>query len=207
MIFTLKKKKWGLRNQFLDELRDADVLNKIDLPESGKNIENFCRKYDEASVLTSALSECFFRILDKQKFIKYYEGTEFFDLAEDQISNNTIIININYIKVDPSPEEKLKTLDYKLEEKVQDMLLFRYSNTGVVECIRKAVECLNVIPVFPVKNVNHFSSGRFGTKTVFSDCLLVPGGTTLGEDDIITLENNIICIKMSQVIQKKTNNY
>jgi len=51
MIFNLKKKKWGLRNQFLDELRDADVLNKIDLPESGKNIENFCRKYDEASTL------------------------------------------------------------------------------------------------------------------------------------------------------------
>jgi len=40
------------------------------------------------------------------------------------------------------------------------MVLFRYGNTGVVECIRKAVECLNVIPVFPVKNVNNFSSGR-----------------------------------------------
>jgi len=103
------------------------------------------------------------------------------------------------------------------------MLLFRYSNTGVVECIRKAVECLNVIPVFPVKNVNHFSSGRLfvfkylliiflfyyyiilltninsyikkkkkklnynnsGTKTVFSDCLLVPGGTTVREFAII----------------------
>ncbi|OUM68682.1 hypothetical protein PIROE2DRAFT_68655 [Piromyces sp. E2] len=109
------------------------------------------------------------------------------------------------------------------------MVLFRYGNTGVVECIRKAVECLNVIPVFPVKNVNNFSSGRFGTKAVFSDCLLVPGGTTvrefariihpeldkyyqyaetvgnirLGEDDLITLDNNIICIKTSQVIQKK----
>lgn len=40
------------------------------------------------------------------------------------------------------------------------MVLFRYGNTGVVECIRKAVSCLNVIPVFPVKNVNNFSSGR-----------------------------------------------
>jgi len=207
---------------FLDERFPTIVaLNKIDLPESGKNIEKICRKYgEERVVLTSALAECFLRKLDKQKFIKYYEGTEFFDLAEDQ--------------VDPSPEEKLKPLDEKTRgrlEKVQDMVLYRYGNTGVVECIRKAVECLNVIPVFPVKNVNNFSSGRFGTKTVFSDCFLVPGGTTvrefakiihpeldkyyqyaetvgnirLGEDDIITLENNIICIKTSQVIQKKTN--
>lgn len=41
-------------------------------------------------MLTSALAETFLRKLNKQKFIKYYEGTDRFDLAEDQVGFHVV---------------------------------------------------------------------------------------------------------------------
>ena len=79
------------------------ALNKIDLPDADKNIDHICRKYDEVCafqfafihlwlitlqsriVLTSALAEIFLRKLHKQQFINYFEGTDRFELAEDQV--------------------------------------------------------------------------------------------------------------------------
>ncbi|KAI9205513.1 P-loop containing nucleoside triphosphate hydrolase protein [Polychytrium aggregatum] len=206
---------------FLDERFPTVIaLNKIDLPDSDKNIDRICRKYDESRiVLTSALAEVFLRKLHKQKFIKYFEGTDSFELAEDQI--------------DPSEEEKLKPLDEKTRsrlEKVQDMVLFRYGHTGVLEAVKKAVDLLGMIPVYPVKNINNFSS--FGRDNrVFRDCLLVPPETTvrdlakmvhpdldkyylyaetigsirLGEDQIITPEISVISFKTSQNIGSSSN--
>ncbi|OAJ42747.1 ferrous iron transporter B, variant [Batrachochytrium dendrobatidis JEL423] len=133
------------------------ALNKIDLPDSDKNIDLISRKYGQDNiVLVSALAETFLRKLHKQKFIKYHEGTDVFELAEDQ--------------VDPSVEEKLLTLDDKARnrlERVQDLVLFRYGHTGVQECLQQMIALLKLVPVFPVRNINSFSSSRYAAQLVF----------------------------------------
>ncbi|ORZ28798.1 45.2 kDa GTP-binding protein [Lobosporangium transversale] len=202
---TIKK----VVDAFLEErFPTVFALNKIDLPDSDKNISKIMRKYDQNKViLTSALAEVFLRKLHKQKFIIYEEGT-------DNISTKADL-----------PESDLKPLDERLEariEKVQDLVLYRYGSTGVQDVILKAVEILGLIPAFPVKSLSTF--GNANGKGVFRDCVLLWPGTTvlefaeivhpeiakhylgaetvgnrmIGEDDVITLENNIICFKTSQ---------
>jgi ribosome-binding ATPase YchF (GTP1/OBG family) len=139
---TLKK----LVDVFLDvRFPTVIALNKIDLPDSDKNIDRISRKYPNAHiVLISALAESFLRKLHKQKFILYEEGTEFFTTHEDDSS--------------------LKPMDEKTKsrlEKVQDMVLFRFGHTGVQETLQTVVKVLGLIPIFPVRNVNNFSSSRF----------------------------------------------
>ncbi|KAG0270603.1 hypothetical protein DFQ27_002594 [Actinomortierella ambigua] len=202
---TIKK----VVDSFLDERFPTIIaLNKIDLPDSDKNIAKIMRKYDQNRVvLTSALAETFLRKLSKQKFIKYDEGTDIVETKEDL------------------PDSDLKPLDEKLQnriEKVQDLVLYRYGSTGVQDVILKAVEVLGLIPAFPVKSLTTFSNPN--GKGVFRDCVMIWSGTTvlefaeivhpeiaknyvgaetignrkIAEDDIITLENNIICFKTSQ---------
>jgi len=102
-------------------------------------------------------------------------------------------------------------------------VLFRYGDTGVHDAVKKAIDLIGMIPVFPVKNIHNFTSDS-GTRShgVFRDCGLVRPGTTvkdlaymlelgkhfvgaetvgavqLGEDDPITFENNILCFKLSK---------
>lgn len=178
------------------------VLNKIDVPEADANISKICKKYDENKIiLSSALAECFLKKMRKDGFIRYSEGEETFETAEDE------------------PNGSLKPLDEKMKKRldnVRDLVLFRYGSTGVQDAIKKAVECRELIPVYPVKNIHNFSCDD--TKKVFRDCALVPPGTTvrelcgmlsgemekhflyaegvsgqrLGEDEEITPEKNII---------------
>jgi len=58
-------------------------------------------------------------------------------------------------------------------DNLKDMVLYRFGSTGVVQVLSKAAELLGLIPVFPVKNVNTFSSGTSGSNAVFRDCVLV----------------------------------
>ncbi|CAO3565819.1 unnamed protein product [Mortierella alpina] len=194
---------------FLDERFPTVIaLNKIDLPDSDKNIAKIMRKYDQNRiVLSSALAETFLRKLHKQKFIVYEEGTDNVQTKEDL------------------PDSDLKPLDDKLQsriEKVQDLVLYRYGSTGVQDVVLKAVEVLGLVPAFPVKSLTTFANAN--GKGVFRDCVLLWPGTTvlefaeivhpeiakhylgaetignrkIGEDDEITRENNIICFKTSQ---------
>ncbi|KAG0257779.1 hypothetical protein BG011_003757 [Mortierella polycephala] len=202
---TIKK----VVDAFLEERFPTIIaLNKIDLPDSDKNISKIMRKYDQNKiVLSSALAETFLRKLHKQKFVVYEEGTDIVHTKEDL------------------PDSDLKPLDEKLQnriEKVQDLVLYRYGSTGVQDVILKAVEVLGLIPAFPVKSLATFANTN--GKGVFRDCVLLWPGTTvlefadivhpeiakhylgaetignrkIGEDDEITLENNIICFKTSQ---------
>ncbi|KAK3823585.1 MAG: P-loop containing nucleoside triphosphate hydrolase protein [Benniella sp.] len=201
---TIKK----MVDAFLEERFPTVIaLNKIDLPDSDKNISRIMRKYDQSKiVLTSALAETFLRKMAKQKFIVYDEGTDNVQTKEDL------------------PDSDLKPLDEKMQnrvEKVQDLVLYRYGSTGVQEVILKAVEVLGLVPAFPVKSLTTY--GNANGKGVFKDCVLLWPKTTvlefarivhpeiakhylgaetvghrkIGEDDEITLENNIICFKTS----------
>ena len=74
-------------NAFIDEKFPTVIaLNKIDHPDSDKNIAKIAKMYDSKTlVLTSAISEVFLRKLAKQGFVKYTEGSEFVDTRDDLI--------------------------------------------------------------------------------------------------------------------------
>eukprot|EP01117_Protostelium_nocturnum_P009887 TRINITY_DN3522_c0_g1_i5.p1 TRINITY_DN3522_c0_g1~~TRINITY_DN3522_c0_g1_i5.p1 ORF type:complete len:255 (-),score=24.87 TRINITY_DN3522_c0_g1_i5:395-1159(-) len=107
------------------------VLNKIDQPDADSNILRICQKYSPDNIVcTSALAECFLRKMAKEGYIKYTEGSEFFDTFEDEGNG----------------EKKLRQADEKIMgrlEKVRDMVLFRYGSTGVQSAIKKAVDTKN----------------------------------------------------------------
>jgi len=107
--------------------------------------------------LCSAISEVFLRKLAKQKFIRYTEGSEFIDTREDLIEQG-----------DPDGGA-LKEMD----EKLKDMVLYRFGSTGVHQVLTRAAELLGLVPVFPVRNVHTFGSGTAGSNVVFRDCVLV----------------------------------
>lgn len=136
-------------------------LNKMDHPDADKNVSKILREHPESkAVLTSAISEVFLRRLAKQGYVQYEEGTEFVDTKDDL------------------PDSDLKPLDDKLRERVEsvrDMVLFRFGSTGVVQVLQAAAEVLDLIPVYPVRNINNF-----GGTHVFRDCLLLRRGTTVG---------------------------
>lgn len=58
-------------------------------------------------------------------------------------------------------------------ENLKDMVLYRFGSTGVVQVLSRAAELLGLVPIFPVRNVNTFTSGSAGSSSVFRDCVLV----------------------------------
>jgi ribosome-binding ATPase YchF (GTP1/OBG family) len=161
-------------NAFTDEKFPTVIaLNKIDHADADKNISKIAKMQDPKSiVLCSAISEVFLRKLAKQGFIRYTEGSEFVDTREDLIADG-----------DPDGGG-LKELDEKLKNRIEnlkDMVLYRFGSTGVVQVLSRAAELLGLVPVFPVRNVNTFSSGASGSNAVFRDCVLVKKNTTVAE--------------------------
>lgn len=142
------------------------ALNKIDHPDSDKNVSKIILKYPETkAVLTSAITEVFLRKLAKQNYIKYEEGTEFIDTKQD-------------LPDDPD----LKDIDEKILNRIdniRDLVLYRFGSTGVVQVLQAATEVLELIPVYTVRNINSFTGGN-GTN-VFRDCTLLRKGTPISK--------------------------
>ncbi|OCK91953.1 GTP-binding protein [Cenococcum geophilum 1.58] len=161
-------------NAFTDEKFPTVIaLNKIDHPDADKNIAKIAKSHDpESLVLTSAISEVFLRRLAKQGFVKYTEGSEFVDTRDDLIEAG-----------DPDGGG-LKEMDEKLKNRIEnlkDMVLYRFGSTGVVQVLSRAAELLGLVPIFPVRNVNTFTSGSAGSSSAFRDCVLVKKGSTVGD--------------------------
>ncbi|GBL47915.1 hypothetical protein ACI3LY_003207 [Candidozyma auris] len=139
------------------------ALNKMDHPDADKNVSKIMLKYpDSKCVLTSSLTEVLLRKLAKQNFIKYDSGTEFVDTAEDL------------------PDAGLREMDEKLQnriENIRDLVLYRFGSTGVVQLLQAAAEVLDLVPVFPVRNIQSFT-GSSGS-LVFRDCVLVKRGSSV----------------------------
>jgi ribosome-binding ATPase len=149
------------------------ALNKIDHADADKNISKIAKMQDPNSiVLCSAISEVFLRKLTKQGFIRYTEGSEFVITREDLIADGDLTGG------------GLKEMDDKLKtrlENLKDMVLYRFGSTGVVQVLSKAAEILQLVPVFPVREVSTFSSGVSRSDAVFRDCVLVKNNTTVAE--------------------------
>ncbi|KAI5963747.1 uncharacterized protein KGF55_002627 [Candida pseudojiufengensis] len=137
-------------------------LNKMDHPDADKNVSKIILKYPKSkAILTSSITEVFLRKLASQNFIKYDPGTEFVDTKED-------------LPDDPN----LRDLDEKLAnriENIRDLVLYRFGSTGVVQLLQAAADLLQLIPVYPVRNINNFTGGN--GDQVFRDCILVKKGT------------------------------
>lgn len=137
------------------------ALNKMDHADSDKNVSKIMLTHpDLKCVLTSSLTEVFLRKLAAQNFIKYELGTEFVDTAEDL------------------PDEGLRPLDEKLLnriENIRDLVLYRFGSTGVVQLLQSAAQLLDLVPVYPVRNIHTF--GGSSGPNVFRDCVLVKRGT------------------------------
>ena len=152
------------------------ALNKIDHEDASANIARISKLYgSEPLVLTSALSEVFFRKLATQGYIRYTPGSD------------TVYTRDDLIELGDEYGGHLKELDEKLKTRVEDlkdMLLYRFGGTGVVQALSRAAEMLGLVPVFPVKNAHAFSisgpsSDNTGSGPVFRDCVLVRRGTTV----------------------------
>lgn len=139
-------------------------LNKMDHPDSDKNVSKIILKYPELKcVLTSSITEVFLRKLSSQKFIKYDLGTEFIDTIDDL-----------------GPESGLRQLDDKVRnriENIRDLVLYRFGSTGVIQLLQAAADLLQLVPVYPVRNINTFAGGL--GDLVFRDCVLVKRGSTV----------------------------
>ena len=153
------------------------ALNKIDHPDADKNIAKIAKMYPTTPlVLCSAISEVFLRRLAKQGYVRYVEGGEIVDTRDDLLESD-----------EPAEADGggLKPMDEKLKTRVEnlkDMVLYRFGSTGVVQVLSRAAELLQLVPVFPVKNIHGFGSGTEGSAgPVFRDCVLVKKGTTVRE--------------------------
>ena len=81
------------------------ALNKIDVADADKNITKMARKYDESMlVYVSALAEAFLRKMAKSGFIRYYEGTDRFEMAHEE---------------EPPLEPALKPVDEKMAQRLE----------------------------------------------------------------------------------------
>lgn len=139
------------------------ALNKMDHPDADKNVSKIMLKFPEMKcVLTSSLTEVFLRKLAALNYIKYELGTEFIDTAEDL------------------PDAGLKPLDEKLAakiEEIRDLVLYRFGSTGLVLLLQAAADMLQLVPVYPVRNISTF--GGLSGPHVFRDCVLVKKHSTV----------------------------
>lgn len=140
------------------------ALNKIDHPDSNKNISKLVLKYQGKYeiVLTTAITEIFLQKLHSQGFIRYETGTEFLDTFEDD-------------------SENLKELPENIMEKIEqirDLILFRYGSTGIQNLLTTSAKVLDLIPVYTVKNINLLNEED---SNCFKDSFLIKKGSTVGE--------------------------
>lgn len=139
-------------------------LNKMDHPDADKNVSKIILKYpDSKAILTSSITEVLLRKLANQNYIKYDSGTEFVDTIDDL-----------------GPESGLKEIDDKLRNRldnIRDLVLYRFGSTGVVQLLQAAADLLQLVPVYPVRNIHNYTGGS--GDAVFRDCVLVKRGTSV----------------------------
>lgn len=128
--------------------------NKMDLPESKKNLESVRKIFGERAVVACCAEyEIALRLAGKAGIVEYFPGSEQFTIKNESIS-----------------EKQREAL-----EKIKSFLN-EYGSTGVQSCLNKAVfELLDYITIYPVENENNFSDSK---GNVLPDAYLVPRGTT-----------------------------
>ncbi|KON34017.1 MAG: translation-associated GTPase [miscellaneous Crenarchaeota group-6 archaeon AD8-1] len=156
-----KSTKWTDDNllTLVDSLRKLSkpmliAANKIDLPQSKKNLERLY-ELNYKVVPCSSEAELVLRKAAEKKLIDYTPGDSDFKVVN---RSNLTQNQFNALKL------------------IRKKVLNKYGYTGVQEALNKAYfEILKMIIVYPVEDLEHFSDheGR-----VFPDAYLIPYGTT-----------------------------
>lgn len=131
------------------------VANKMDLDPAKENIIQLKKERQETVVPTCALGEYWLRRYAEKNIIEYQPGNKEFKILDES----------------KFAEKELKVLDNL------KVLLSEHGSLGVQKALNLIVfEILNMIPVYPVFDVQSYSDkdGR-----VLPDVYLVPRGTTL----------------------------
>jgi ribosome-binding ATPase YchF (GTP1/OBG family) len=129
------------------------AANKIDLPESQKNIE----KINKGAIPCSAESELALREADSHGLISYVPGSKTFQEVSGKLN-----------------EKQEKALNF-----IKQNVLDKYGSTGIQDCLNKLIfEMLGYIVVYPVASINKLSDTR---GNVLPDTHMVKKGTTLKE--------------------------
>ncbi len=130
------------------------AANKIDLPDSEKNLERMKRDFPDLMIIPcSAEAEITLRTASKAGFIEYIPGSKEFEIKK--------IMN----------DRQKKAL-----ELIKEKVLNKYGSTGIQDCLNKAVfDFLKYIAVYPVENEHKFSSKK---GDVLPDVFLMPPNST-----------------------------
>lgn len=130
------------------------AANKIDLPESEKNLEKMRKQFPNLMMMPcSAEAEIALRTASKAGFIDYISGNRDFTIKKELNDKQQIALNL-------------------LKEKV----LNKYGSTGIQNCLNKAVfDFLKYIAVYPVENEHKFSDKK---GNVLPDVYLMPPNST-----------------------------
>jgi hypothetical protein len=144
--------------------------------------------------LASALAECFLKKMRKANMVLYEDGGSDFtttkdldDLPKEEWPEGADALREAEPKAlktyalshlsKPAPRSTTRpdwtalhsSLRHRLE-KIRDLVLFRYGATGVQDAIKKAVDVKGYIPVYPVRNLNKFTSDRFVLSLLSLSC-------------------------------------
>ncbi|MFH1327958.1 MAG: redox-regulated ATPase YchF [Candidatus Bathyarchaeota archaeon] len=133
------------------------VANKMDVPPANENLKKLREKGYEV-IPSSAEAELALRRAAEKNLVEYRPGDSDFKISKpDQIN------------------ERQKTALNVIREKA----LLSYGSTGVQDALNFAyMKLLNMIPVFPVENVEKLCDHK---GRVLPDCYLIPNGTTAKE--------------------------
>ncbi len=131
------------------------VANKIDIPESEKNLEKIRNNFKEYPVIpASAAAELLLRKLRKKKAIEYIPGDNDFKIKASDIDAKT----------------------KSILELIKNNIMKKFNGTGVIQAINEALfNSLKLIPVYPVEDINKFTDKK---NRVLPDVILIPKGST-----------------------------
>lgn len=155
------------------------ALNKIDRPDSKKNIEKFEEKFkDMAMVSVSAKSECFLQKLKKDGFIEYHGGGSQFSVINRVDKSKEIKDSVLDIS------EVTLTTELETAQGIKKAVLEPFGSTGVLKAVSTAVHLRPPNFAFPVQSLESLEAiGSQLSKhlAVLRDCVVLKKNTTVGK--------------------------
>ena len=156
------------------------LLNKADVSSSDTdtNIQNILEKYHSSRCfIGSAAAECFLNLAREKKLISYKSGDTMFQTIDDikddiefrRLRGETISDDEEKAIIENSSCNIIK--DEKIARRlnrIKNMILYRYSGTGVWSAIQAAIEILNPVVIFPVQSFGCIISQSSLTENISS---------------------------------------
>jgi hypothetical protein len=132
------------------------AANKADKPEARENINKLKQEFPDLIIVPcSAEAELALKEAARERFIDYVPGSKEFEILQSEKLN----------------EQQRKALEF-----IKNNVLDEYGNTGVQECLNKAIlEFLHYIVVYPVENEHHYCDKD---NNILPDAFLMPPEST-----------------------------